>query len=134
MSLLNALWHAASTVTLLMSPKTFNRLEKIAMNIAFKPGKLRVLLAVGALAAAAAAQAASGYIVTPQQEKGIRVGMTRDEVRASLGRPAHNLKYRSEPGRTWTYGVAGSDTKVFEIDFSADGKVSSTHEVEEPVN
>ncbi len=104
------------------------------MHTAFKHGKLRTLLAVGALIAAAAAQAATGYVVTPQQEKSIRVGMTRDEVRAALGRPAHNLKYRNEPGRTWTYGVAGSDTKVFEIDFSADNKVNSTHEVEEPVN
>jgi outer membrane protein assembly factor BamE (lipoprotein component of BamABCDE complex) len=104
------------------------------MDTAFKPGRFRTLLAVGALVAAAAAQAASGYVVTPQQEKSVRVGMTRDEVRATLGRPAHNMKYRTEPGRTWTYGVVGSDTKVFEVDFTADNKVSSTHEVEEPVN
>ena len=104
------------------------------MDTAFKHSKLRTLLAVGALAAVAAAHAASGYVVTPQQEKSIRVGMTRDEVRATLGRPAHNLKYRNEPGRTWTYGVVGSDTKVFNIDFTADGKVDSTHEVDEPVN
>ena len=104
------------------------------MNTAFRPGRFRTLLAVGALLATAAVQAASGYVVTPAQEKSIRVGMTRDEVRAALGRPAHNLKYRTEPGRTWTYGVVGSDTKVFEVDFNADGKVNSTHVVEAPVN
>ena len=44
----------------------------------------------------------------------------------ALGRPAHNLKYVSEPGRTWTYGVQGSGSQVFDVDFSADGHVLST--------
>jgi hypothetical protein len=30
--------------------------------------------------------------------------------------------------------VVGSDTKVFEVDFNAGGKVNSTHAVEAPVN
>jgi hypothetical protein len=54
--------------------------------------------------------------------------MTRDEVRSALGRPAHNLKYRNEPGRTWTYGVSGSQDKVFDVDFSPEGKVLKTSE------
>lgn len=90
--------------------------------------KLRSLLGIGVLLASVAAQAAGGYTVTPQQEKSVRVGMSRDEVRQAIGRPAHNLKYRNEPGRTWTYGVVGSENKVFDIDFSPEGKVMSTSE------
>ncbi len=90
--------------------------------------KLRFAAGGALLLATALAQAATGYIVTPQQEKSVRVGMSRDEVRKVLGRPAHNLKYRSEPGRTWTYGVSGSDNKVFDVDFTPEGKVAGTAE------
>lgn len=95
---------------------------------------LRILLTATLLLGAAAAQAAGGYIVTATQEKMITVGMTRSEVMTALGRPAHNLKYRAEPGRTWTYGVRGGpdtgagEEKVFDVDFGADGKVMSTGE------
>jgi outer membrane protein assembly factor BamE (lipoprotein component of BamABCDE complex) len=69
---------------------------------------------------------AGGYTVNAAQQAQIKPGMSRDEVRLTLGRPAHNVKYRAEPGRTWTYGVLGSDEKVFDVDFSADGRVAST--------
>jgi hypothetical protein len=59
------------------------------MDTAFKPGRFRTLLAVGALLAAAAAQAASGYVVTPQQEKSVRVGMTRDELAVEMAEAAY---------------------------------------------
>jgi outer membrane protein assembly factor BamE (lipoprotein component of BamABCDE complex) len=72
---------------------------------------------------AVAAQAAAGFVVNTQDQSRVSVGMTRDEVRSALGRPAHNLKYRNEPGRTWTYGVSGAQDKVFDVDFSAEGKV-----------
>jgi hypothetical protein len=46
------------------------------------------------------------------------------------------VKYRAEPGRTWTYGVLGNpehtQAKVFDIDFSADDKVLSFGERNEP--
>jgi outer membrane protein assembly factor BamE (lipoprotein component of BamABCDE complex) len=84
-------------------------------------------LGAALLVAAFAAQAA-GFVVNAKDEARVSIGMTRDEVRSALGRPAHNMKYRSEPGRTWTYGVVGSDDKVFDIDFSAEGKVSKMGE------
>jgi outer membrane protein assembly factor BamE (lipoprotein component of BamABCDE complex) len=87
---------------------------------------LRSALCAALFFGAAAVQAASGYTVTVAQQAQIKPGMTRDQVRLTLGRPAHNVKYRAEPGRTWTYGVAGSEEKVFDIDFAADGKVAST--------
>lgn len=98
------------------------------MATAIPSRKLRFFAGSTLLLAAAMAQAATGYIVTPQQEKSIRVGMSRDEVRKAIGRPAHNLKYRNEPGRTWTCGVPGSDNKVFDVDFTSDGKVAATAE------
>jgi outer membrane protein assembly factor BamE (lipoprotein component of BamABCDE complex) len=89
----------------------------------------RSALLVAALCSAALVQAASGFIVTTAQQNAVQVGMSRAEVRALLGRPAHNVKYRDEPGRTWTYGInahanAGAEM-VFDVDFSADGRVLS---------
>ena len=82
-----------------------------------------------ALCSAAIVQAASGFTVTAAQQNAIKVGMSRDEVRGLLGRPAHNIKYRAEPGRTWTYGINDGTTpdeaSVFDIEFSADGRVVS---------
>ena len=86
---------------------------------------LRSALLASALMAAAVAQAATGFIVSAAQQTQIHAGMTRDEVRAALGRPAHNIKYPNEPGRTWTWGIQGTQEKVFDVDFSADGKVLS---------
>jgi outer membrane protein assembly factor BamE (lipoprotein component of BamABCDE complex) len=90
---------------------------------------LRSALFAAALCTAALAQAASGFIVTTAQQNAIQVGMSRDEVRGLLGRPAHNVKYRAEPGRTWTYGINDAHspdvTMVFDINFSADGRVVS---------
>ena len=55
--------------------------------------------------------------------------MDKDEVRKLLGRPAHNVKFRNEPGRSWTYGVLGVDSDLdqsnteFDVDFDSMGKV-----------
>jgi len=89
------------------------------------------LLAASLVFAGTMAIAASGFVVTPAQEAMIVPGMTRDAVRAALGRPAHNVRYPSEPGKTWTWGVVGSGAdsdKVFDVDFSSDGKVLHTDE------
>ncbi len=94
---------------------------------------LRNSLCAALLFGAVAVQAASGFIVTTAQQALIKPGMSRDEVRLALGRPAHNYKYPAERGRTWTYGVSGSDEKVFDIDFSTDGKVKSTSQRVEPI-
>jgi hypothetical protein len=62
--------------------------------------------------------------------------MSRADVRAALGRPAHNVKYMAEPGRTWTYGVLGNgvpENTVFDVDFSADGRVLHASERVEPM-
>jgi uncharacterized membrane protein len=94
---------------------------------------LRAGFCAALLLGVAAVQAATGYTVTSAQEKQISVGMTRDMVRTTLGRPAHNVKFRAEPGRTWTYGVVGTLDKVFDIDFSSDGKVTSMSERSENI-
>jgi len=89
------------------------------------------------LVASAVSFAAGGFALQPAAVKLITVGQTRAEVLAAIGRPAHNVKYRNEPGRTWTYGVLGvtvQDNTVFDVDFGADGKVVSTSECVESVD
>jgi len=98
------------------------------MKLFTRQAGLRAAIFSTLLVCAAAAQAAGGFMVQPAQESLVKVGMTRAEVRSALGRPAHNMKYRAEPGRTWTYGIVGEDSKVFDVDFSADGRVASTSE------
>jgi outer membrane protein assembly factor BamE (lipoprotein component of BamABCDE complex) len=90
-----------------------------------------MLLAAGLFVGVAAAQAASGVNITPVQEMRVTPGMTAAEVQQVLGRPARNIRYGAEPGRTFTYQVIGKDYTVFDVDFSADGRVVSTDEREE---
>ena len=90
---------------------------------------IRWLAAAALAAGVGAAYAATGFAVTPQQEKLIVPGMSTDQVTASIGRPAHIVRYRTEPGPTWTYNVigaaavSGGEERVFDVDFGADGKV-----------
>ena len=96
----------------------------------------RTVLACGMLLASSAAFCATGFTLMQAQEAQITVGMSRSEVRDLLGRPAHNVKYMNEPGRSWTYGVLGTAVPrntVFDIDFSADGKVIQASERIEPI-
>ena len=92
----------------------------------------------GLLFAASAAFAATGFTVQRADEAQIKVGMDKSAVMKLLGRPAHNVKYRAEPGRAWTYGVLAVDNSeaasstVFDVDFDANGKVLSFNERVEP--
>ena len=101
--------------------------------------KLAALAATsGLLFAASAAFAATGFTVQRTDEAQIKVGMDKSAVMKLLGRPAHNVKYRSEPGRAWTYGVLAVDSSeatsstLFDVDFDANGKVLSFNERVEP--
>jgi outer membrane protein assembly factor BamE (lipoprotein component of BamABCDE complex) len=97
------------------------------MKFNLKTRLARVLLTMGLLFCITAMQAAGGFNVRPEQERMVKVGMTMAEVEQALGRPARNVKYRTEPGPTWTYNVLVNTMPptVFEVNFSADGKVAS---------
>jgi outer membrane protein assembly factor BamE (lipoprotein component of BamABCDE complex) len=97
------------------------------MKFNFKTRLPRVLLATGLLFCVTALQAANGFNVRPEQEGMVKVGMTMAEVEQALGRPARSIKYRTEPGPTWTYNVLVNTMPptVFEVNFGADGKVAS---------
>ena len=88
------------------------------------------IVAIGLALGFAAAHAMSGYSVSKQQESSISVGMTQSEVLAALGTPDSNVHYGSDPGRTFTYHLTGEPELLFDVAFSADGKVLSTSERE----
>ena len=92
---------------------------------------LRSIAAMALGAATVAAYAASGYSVTPDQEKLVKTGMSKAEVRALLGRRSHVVKFGNLPGPTWVYQVNGGmyEDTTFDIDFGSDGKVASMGEV-----
>jgi outer membrane protein assembly factor BamE (lipoprotein component of BamABCDE complex) len=94
------------------------------------------LLALGLVLGAAAAHAAKGVTVTPDQEKMVTPGMTAEEVRQTLGRPELVEKFRNESGPTWTYKVQANDgtNLVFDVDFSVSGQVASVSQRETPIN
>lgn len=80
---------------------------------------------------ATGAMAASGYRVTKAQEAQIKIGMSTDDVRIALGKPARIYKYRNEVGPTWTYEVVGANNAtVYEVDFGKDSKVLKVNERE----
>ena len=91
---------------------------------------IRWLLAAGLAFGAAAAQAAGGVTITQSQETRVAVGMSATEVQQNLGRPADIVTYRNAPGPTWTYQVVGAPfgRTEFNVDFGADGRVTSTGE------
>lgn len=87
-----------------------------------------VLLATGAAHAAL-----HGVGITSAQQKLVTTGMSADEVRQALGRPAQVLQFRNEAGPTWTYDVhtaptGGPDLVVFDVGFDAGGRVVSARE------
>jgi outer membrane protein assembly factor BamE (lipoprotein component of BamABCDE complex) len=87
-----------------------------------------VLVASALLLAIAGAHAAG--TVNPPQEAMVQTGMSMQEVQQALGKPSEQEKFGIESGRTWTYNVvgAGEIPKVFDVDFSRDGRVVSASE------
>ena len=100
------------------------------MSTLFKMPAPRLLLAAGLTLGAVAAHAASGFTVSPDQEQLVSVGMSQAEVLQALGRPAMNQHFMNEPGLTWTYDVPANiqHHTLFDVDFTADGKVASVSE------
>jgi len=101
------------------------------MNTSLKTHASRALFALGLAVGAIAAHAAGGVSVLPSQESLVQPGMSQTDVKQALGRPARNEKFMAENGPTWTYDVATSETDghtLFDVDFSADGRVVSASE------
>ena len=73
---------------------------------------------------------ANGFTIKPDDEHRIAIGMSRDEVLNVLGRPAVNQRFMNEPGPTWSYEVPDviAHRTLFDVDFSATGKVVSASE------
>ena len=78
----------------------------------------------------ALAWAANGVTITQADERKVSVGMDKADVERSLGRPARIIQYPRQPGPTWMYDVVGAPFGItrFDIDFGADGKVTSASE------
>lgn len=99
-----------------------------------RASRLKWVAAAGLAFVVALAQAASGFWVNPGQQALVRPGMSMAEVRQTLGHPTQNIKYRNQPGRTFTYKVMGTLDTLFDVDFDADGTVLSTNERIVPID
>ncbi len=88
----------------------------------------RAMLTAALVAGAAAAQAASGYTISKDQEALVGPGMSAAQVQQTLGHPGRSVQFGNEPGPTFTYHVVDNERTIFEVDFGADGKVVSTDE------
>ena len=88
----------------------------------------RLIVTIGFAFCSVLAQAASGFWVTKSQEALVAPGMTMEQVRETLGHPTQFIKYRNQPGPTFTYRVMGTGDTLFDVDFDANGQVASTTE------
>ncbi len=64
----------------------------------------------------------------------VRPGLTAQEVRTLLGRPARMQRYdlKNEEVWDWRFKQRGQDSKLFSVTFSADGRVSGATLGEDP--
>lgn len=91
------------------------------------------VLAAAMIATACAAHAAGGISVTQREASRITAGMSTEEVRRLIGRPASDIQYRHEPGPVWLYHVTDAIDQVFlEISFGKDGKVVNISQYVDP--
>ena len=92
--------------------------------------KIALCLGLATLACEQAVGHSGGVSIARELERRITTGMSCDEVRANLGRPATNFQYRASAGATWTYHVEGlpPGTLDFEVAFDAACKVVSVNE------
>ena len=93
-----------------------------------------LLISGFAFIAATTSQSASGVSVTQRQTAAVKVGMSTTEVRQILGQPRRTNQFRAAPGPSWTYEMFGTPFPCteFDVDFGADGRVTSAAEVVRP--
>ncbi len=94
----------------------------------------RILVTAGFAFCSALALAASGFWIDQTQEVLVTPGMSMSQVRQTLGHPTRFIKYRNQPGPTFTYRVNGTFDTLFDIDFDASGQVISTSERIVPID
>lgn len=93
--------------------------------------KIAICTGLTALACGQNAVGHSGGVsIARDLERRIVTGMSCDDVRMNLGRPATSFQYRAVPGPTWTYNIEGlpPGNFLFEVTFDASCKVTSTTE------
>lgn len=98
------------------------------MTLTYIPSAARLIVAAGFAFCAVLAQAASGFWVSQNQEGLVAPGMSMQQVRDTLGHPTTFIKYRNQPGPTFTYRVMGTADTLFDVDFDANDRVVSTNE------
>ncbi len=98
------------------------------MNIPSTLKPSRLLVGCALVLGAAAARAAAGYLMAPEQEALVKPGMHPAQVEQAIGRPAQNLQFANEPGPTWTYAISGDQMTLFDVVFGADGRVARAGE------
>ena len=96
----------------------------------------RVAAAVSMLIASAGCVIQAGVAgppVTPVFSKIVPGTTTKNEVLTMLGAPTRAHQYRAEAGETWEYPYfdAYQDTRIFWVEFRADGIVSKTDDTKD---
>ena len=94
----------------------------------------RLMMTVGFAFCSVLAQAASGFWVNQSREILVVPGMSMEQVRQALEHPTQFIKYRNQPGPTFTYRVMGTGDTLFDVDFDANGRVLSTNERIVPID
>jgi len=93
----------------------------------------RFALALAMTLGLGAAHAAGGISVTQREAAKVTAGMSTEDVRRTIGKPASNIQYRNEPGPIWLYHVTDAiDPVYFEIAFDKEGKVAGTSQYVDP--
>lgn len=103
-------------------------------NITLTGSACGLILAAALTGCAIGAQPAQGFRVDQSQEAMVTRGMSVEQVRQILGHPTRQIQYRNQPGPTFTYLVIGTIDTVFDVDFDANGQVTSTNERVIPID
>ncbi len=73
-------------------------------------------------------------LLNPDNLARVQAGMTQQQVRSTLGRPAHQQRFalKNQEVWDWRYSLPGQVSKIFSVTFDADGRVLATASSDDP--
>lgn len=92
------------------------------MSIFFFPRKIGLIVSAALIAISVVGEASANVTVAPEAKELIKVGMTAEQVKTAIGRPAMDTAFKLSGQRIWTYAVPGGQ-EYLEVSFAADQTV-----------